>query len=73
MRQHEKEAKEGGNRSKVPPTVNRASPRGCMSKHSAAVRGLAIPGIPELPAYRKPVVMSHRNGGLALNGWFPRG
>ena len=47
-------------------------PRGCGWQYACTAdhsTGISVPGVPELIAYRKPVVMSHRNGGLALTGW----
>ena len=34
--------------------------------------GISDPGVPELVAYRKPVVTFRRTGGLALTGWSAR-
>ena len=43
-----------------------------VSKYNRLQYGINDPGVPELVAYLKPVVMSRRTGGLALTGWFAR-
>ena len=39
-----------------------------VSKHTRLQYGISDPGGPEFVAYRKPVVMFRRTGGLALTG-----
>ena len=46
--------------------------RSGVSKHTRLQYGISDPGVPELVAYRKPVVTFRRTGGLALTGWSAR-
>ena len=46
--------------------------RSGVSKHTWLQYEISDPGVPELVAYRKPVVTYRRAGGLALTGWSAR-
>ena len=63
-------------RHRIPDCLRKGPPpqglRSSVLKHSRLQYGLSDPGVPKLVVYRKPVVMFHGSGGLALTGWSAR-